>query len=87
MGLDDTQKGPFPVFTGISRVRKLRSGPKFHRLYVSWPYSYVKSLKKVGHLSLEIIFWLHLCQVKILLNKILAQQFGSVFVDHAVDIY
>ena len=50
----DPQKGPFPVFAGISRVRKLRSGPKFHRLSVSWPYSCVKSLKKVGHSSLEI---------------------------------
>ena len=38
MGLCDPQKGPFPVFAGISRVRKLRSGPKFHRLSVSWPY-------------------------------------------------
>ena len=40
--------------SGISRVQKFRSGPKFHRLSVSWPYSCVKSLKKVGHLSLEI---------------------------------
>ena len=29
-------------------------GPKFHRLSVSWPYNCVKSLKKVGHSSLEI---------------------------------
>ena len=54
MGLCDPQKCPFPVFAGISRVRMLRSGPKFHRLSVSWPYNYVKSLKKVGHSSLEI---------------------------------
>ena len=54
MGLCDPQKGPFPVFTGISRVRKLRSGQKFHRLSVSWLYSCVKILKKVGHSSLEI---------------------------------
>ena len=54
MGLWDPQKGPFPVFAGISRVRKLRSGPKFHRLSVSWPYSCVKRFKKVGHSSLEI---------------------------------
>ena len=54
MGLWDPQKGPFSVFAGISRVRKLRSGPKFHRLSVSWPYSCVKSFKKVGHSSLEI---------------------------------
>ena len=30
MGLCDPQKGPFPVFAGTSRVRKLTSGPKFH---------------------------------------------------------
>ena len=54
MGLCVPQKGPFPVFAGISRVRKLTYGPKFHRLSVSWPYSCVKSLKKVGHSSLEI---------------------------------
>ena len=54
MGLCDPQKSPYPVFAGISRVRNLRSGPKFHRLSVSWPYSCVKSLKKVGHSSPEI---------------------------------
>ena len=56
MGLCDPQKCPFPVllFAGISRVRNLTIGPKFHRLSVSWPYSCVKSLKKVGHSSLEI---------------------------------
>ena len=44
----------FPVFARISRVRVFEIGPKFHRLSVSWPYNCVKSLKKVGYLSLEI---------------------------------
>ena len=44
----------FPVFARISRVRVFEIGPKFHRLSVSWPYNCVKSLKKVGHSSLEI---------------------------------
>ena len=44
----------FPVFARISRVRMFKIGPKFHRLSVSWPYNCVKSLKKVGHSSLEI---------------------------------
>ena len=63
MGLCDPQKCPFPVllFAGISRVRNLTIGPKFHRLSVSWPYSCVKSLKKVGHSSLFVCmgtgFW------------------------------
>ena len=42
------------VFARISRVRIFTIGPKFHRLSVSWPYSCVKSLKKVGHSGLEI---------------------------------
>ena len=54
MGLCDPQNGPFPVFARISRVWNLAIGPKFHRLSVSWPYSCVKSLKKVGHSSPEI---------------------------------
>ena len=54
MGLWDPEKCPFPVFSLISRVRNLRSGPKFHRLSVSWPYSCVKSLKKFGHSGPEI---------------------------------
>ena len=44
----------FPVFARISRVRMFKIGPKFHRLSVSWPYNCVKSLKKVGHSSLEV---------------------------------
>ena len=48
------KKAPFLCLQGYLEFGSLHLAQNFTDLSVSWPYSCVKSLKKVGHSSLEI---------------------------------